>query len=89
MAISAGGSEVPGFDKPSPKAAVAAMKALGIEGRTTLVIDGDDVNTFLSFRNIPKVEIIPVAASNTYDFVNNKNLVFTQSALNRIEEVLA
>ena len=77
------------FEKPSTKAAVAAMKALGIEGRTTLVIDGDDINTFLSFRNIPKVEIIPVAASNTYDFVNNKNLVFTQTALNRIEEVLA
>lgn len=77
------------FEKPSTKAAVAAMKALGIEGRTTVVIGNDDVNAYLSFRNIPKVEVIPVAESNTYDFVNNKCLVFTEGALARIEEVLA
>ncbi len=78
-----------GFEKPSTKAAVSAMKALGIEGRTTLVVGNDDVNTYLSFRNIPKVEVIAVAEINTYDFVNNKNLVITKAALNRIEEVLA
>ena len=77
------------FEKPSTKAAVAAMKALGIEGRTTIVVGNEDVNAFLSFRNIPKVEVIPVAESNTYDFINNKALVFTEAALARIEEVLA
>lgn len=77
------------FEAPSTKAASAALKALGVSGRTTLVVSDDDVNTYLSFRNIPFVEVIPVAASNTYDLVNNKSLVFTKSALSRIEEVLA
>ena len=76
------------FEKPSTKQAAAALKALGIEGRTTVVVADDDVNTYLSFRNIPLVECIPVAESNTYDFVNNKALVFTAAALERIEEVL-
>lgn len=77
------------FEKPSTKQAVAAMKALGIEGRTTVIIGNDDLNAYLSFRNIPKVEVIPVAMSNTYDLVNNKCLVVTEEALARLEEVLA
>ena len=78
------------FEKPRTKDAVAALKALGLEdGRTTIVIGNDDINTFLSFRNIQKVNIIPVAEANTYELIDNKALVFTSEALKRIEEVLA
>ena len=77
------------FEKPSTKAAAAALKALGLERRTTLVIDDEDVNTYLSFRNIPTVNILPVSAANTYELIDNKALVFTADALKRIEEVLA
>ncbi|ACU94692.1 LSU ribosomal protein L4P [Cryptobacterium curtum DSM 15641] len=78
-----------GFEEPKTKSAAAALKALGITGRTTLVIGNEDVNTYLAFRNLPNVEVIPVMAGNTYDFVNNKALIFTAEALSRIEEVLA
>lgn len=77
------------FEKPSTKAAVAMLKAFGLEGRTTIVIANDDVNTYLSFRNIPKVNILPVAEANTYELIDNKALIFTAAALKRIEEVLA
>ena len=77
------------FEKPSTKAAVAAMKALGLEGRVALVIADDAVNTYLSFRNIPKVNIIPVSDINTYELIDNKKLVVTADALKYIEEVLA
>ena len=78
------------FEKPSTKGAVAALKALGVDGRrVTLVIEDDDVNTFLSFRNIPTVNILPVSCANTYELIDNKALVFTEAALKRIEEVLA
>mgnify|MGYP000405385681 CR=1 FL=1 len=43
------------FEKPCTKDAVAALKALGIEGRATLVIGNEDINTYKSFRNIPTV----------------------------------
>ena len=78
------------FEKPSTKQAVASLKALGLEGRrVTLVIADDDVNTFLSFRNIPQVTILPAGAANTYDLIDNKALVLTEAALKYIEEVLA
>lgn len=79
-----------GFEKPSTKLAVAALKALGLDDRrVTLVIGDEDVNTFLSFRNIPSVNILPVSATNAYELIDNKALVFTEDALKYIEEVLA
>ena len=77
------------YEAPSTKAAVAALKALGIEGRCTVIIGDDDINAYLSFRNIKSVNVMPVAFMNTYDFLDNKNLVVTSEALARIEEVLA
>ncbi|MGI6536516.1 MAG: 50S ribosomal protein L4 [Eggerthellaceae bacterium] len=77
------------FDKPCTKDARKAFEALGIEGRVTLIVGSEDVNTYLSFRNLPKVLVIPATAINTYDIINNKNLVITTDALNYIQEVLA
>ena len=77
------------FEKPHTKDAVAALKALGIEGRCTVVIADDAVNTYLSFRNINTVNVLPVSAMNTYDFIDNKVLVITAGCLEHIEEVLA
>ncbi len=77
------------FEKPSTKAAAAILKALGVEGRSTVFIGDDDINAYLSFRNIKKVTVIPVAFMNTYDFLDNKKLIVTSEALERMQEVLA
>ena len=77
------------FDKPSTKQAKAMLEAWGITGRTMFVIDSGDVNTYLSFRNLEKVTIITAQMMNTYDFLDNKNLVITEKALEYIEGVLA
>ena len=77
------------FEKPSTKQAAACLKALGLEGRITIVIADDDANAYLSFRNIPRVNIIPVCEANTMELVDNKALVLTEAAANRLEEVLA
>ena len=76
------------FEKPSTKAAVASLKALGIDGRVTIVVNDDDVNSFLSFRNIKTVRIIGMRESNTYDLVDNAALLMTQDAVKYVEEVL-
>jgi len=76
------------FEAPSTKKAAAALNALGISGRVTVVLPDNDVETYLSFRNLPKVRVIAVSESNTYDFIDNKALVFTSASLKRIEEVL-
>ena len=53
-----------GFEKPSTKAAKAALEALKIKGRTTIVVDDDDFESFLSFRNLENVLIIGATESN-------------------------
>ena len=77
------------FEKPRTKDAVAALKALGCDRRTTLVIADDDVNTFLSFRNVPTVSIVPATEVTTLELIDNKKLVLTTAALKHLEEVLA
>ena len=77
------------FEKPSTKQAAEVLKNLGLEGRVTIIVPDDAVNTFLSFRNLPKVRMIGVSELNTLDFIDNKALVLTDAALTRIEEVLA
>ena len=78
-----------GFEKPSTKAAKAALEALKIKGRTTIVVDDDDFESFLSFRNLENVLIIGATESNCYDLLDNAHLVLTKAALNYLEEVLA
>jgi len=78
------------FDAPSTKQAAEILKSLGLEGqRVTVVVGNDDVNSLLSFRNIPKVCVITSAEANTYDLVNNTAVLCTKPALTWLEEVLA
>ena len=77
------------FEKPSTKAAKACLKALDITGRVTVVVDDDDVNSFLSFRNLQGVRIIGKRESNTYDLLDNAALLMTKSAVEYCEEVLS
>ena len=77
------------FEKPSTKQAAEVLKNLGLEGRVTIIVPDDEVNIFLSFRNLSKARVIGVSELNTLDFIDNKALVLTDAALTRIEEVLA
>jgi large subunit ribosomal protein L4 len=78
------------FDEPATKKAVAILKALGIDGkRVTIVVPDDDVITYLSFRNIPKVEVIGISEANTRYLIDNACLVMTTEVAKQLEEVLA
>ncbi len=70
-----------GFDVPQTKSARAALAALGVEGRTLVVIDRFDGPTALSFRNLPDVQLIKVGELNAYDVLCNDWIVFEQSLL--------
>ena len=78
-----------GFKDASTKKAAEFLKKCKLDGkRITLIVDEDDVKTYLSFRNIKEVNVIPATCINTYDFIDNKKLVVTEKALKHIEEVL-
>ena len=78
------------FEKPSTKAAVAMLKALGLEGkRLTIIVRDEDINAYLSFRNVPKTFIITPDEANTYDLLNNGALLMTVDIAAHFGEVLA
>lgn len=74
------------FDAPSTKGAIAALGALGIEGKVLLVLDRGDVAAWKSFRNLGHVHIIETAELNTYDVLVSDYVVFTKSTLPNVEE---
>ena len=78
------------FDTPSTKQAVAILKALGLENkRVTLLVPDDDINTYLSFRNLKKVSIFGVSEATTRSLIDNAALVMSADIAKQLGEVLA
>ena len=70
-----------GFDAPSTKGAVAALAALGVEGRALIVVDRADEATWKSFRNLPLVHVTSPGELNAYDVLVADWLVFSEATL--------
>lgn len=70
-----------GFDSPKTKQAKSALDALGITGTALVVVGRDDAAAALSFRNLPKVQIIGPGELNAYDVLCNDWVVFTKDVL--------
>lgn len=78
------------FEKPSTKQAAAILKALSLtDRRVTLILDDDDVITYLAFRNLPQVIVYGVSEANTRNLLDNGALVMTTAVAKQLEEVLA
>jgi large subunit ribosomal protein L4 len=67
-------------DKPSTKAALAALAGLTDRTKFLVVLERADVLTWLSLRNAPEVHIVAVDQLNTYDVLASDDVVFTQGA---------
>jgi large subunit ribosomal protein L4 len=70
-----------GFESPRTKDAKAALEALGIDGTALVVVGRDDAAAALSFRNLPKVQVIGPGELNAYDVLCNEWIVFTKDVL--------
>lgn len=78
------------FEKPSTKAAAAMIKALGLDSkRVTVVVDDEDVTSYLSLRNLPNVLVIGQSEANTEYLIDNGALVMPVAVAKYFEEVLA
>ena len=69
------------FAAPKTKDAKAALSALGVEGKTLVVVDANDVNTVRSFLNLPEVQLIETAELNAYDVLCSDWVVFSKDTL--------
>jgi large subunit ribosomal protein L4 len=70
------------FEKPSTRAAKAALAALGVTNENVLIVlSRDDEDVYKSFRNLPEVQCMLAGELNTYDVLNNDWIVFTEATL--------
>ncbi len=77
------------FDAPKTKNGVAVLEALGIVGRSLVVVDIDDKNTWLSFRNIPTVHVISPNELNAYDVLVADYIVFSEATVPTLDAAVA
>lgn len=78
------------FEAPKTKSFIEVLNNLNIADKKTLVVvDGVNKNVYLSARNLPKATVAAAADLNTYGVLNAGVMVVTESAIAKIEEVLA
>lgn len=65
------------------------LNNIKVEGKSLVVIPENDVNVQKSARNIKGVKTTIVDTMTVYDILNAKNLVITENAIKKIEEVYA
>ena len=69
---------------PSTRAAIEALGHVVPERRNLLVVlDRDDLATWKSLRNVPRVHLLVPDQLNTYDVLVADDVVFTQGALDQ------
>ena len=69
------------FDEPKTKDAIAALGAIGADGKVLVVLGAGDDNAWKSFRNIPTIHCLTAGELNTYDVLDSDVVVFTSETL--------
>ena len=71
-----------------PKTNLFRSKLAGLKLDSALFIDGKDIdnNFLLASKNVPKIDILPVAGINVYDILKRDYLVLSENAVNGIKE---
>ena len=76
------------METPKTKSFDAMAEALKLaDKKVLLVVAETDHNICLSVRNLPKVKVMQVANLNTYDVMNAGVMLFTESAVAKVNEM--
>jgi len=76
------------LEKPSTKAFKGILSALGVEGKTLLVLPGRDETVSRSTANLATIKVLPIAGLNVYDLLWSDEVIFTREALASVEKML-
>ena len=77
-----------GFSETKTKAAAAALKAAGIDGKVLIVLDPEDEGSETvdrAFRNLGHAAFTLVGSLGTYDVLVAEALIFTTASIDRLE----
>ena len=77
------------FDKPKTKDYLALLKALSLGDKKTLfILPESNKNVVLSGRNVQNSKVTTADQINTYDLMNADNLIFVESSISKVENLL-
>ena len=77
------------FDQPKTKEYLELLKELSLAEKKTLFITPDtNKNLYLSGRNLKNTNVVSVQQLNTYELLHADNLIFLESSLKPITELL-
>ena len=77
------------FEAPKTKEFKGVLSALSVDSKALIVTANLDENVALSARNIPGVTVLTAEGLNVLDVISHDRLIFTQEAVQKVEEVLA
>lgn len=72
------------FDAPSTKTAAKLLADWGQPNPTLVLLDGDEANAGLSFRNLERVLVLPVEDAGVADVIGAASLLISETALAQI-----
>ena len=75
-------------DSPKTKLLSQKLKDMGL-GEVMLITDKVDENLYLSSRNLPNVMVVEVGRADPVNLLRFEKIIMTQSAVTKIEEMLA
>ncbi|MDJ0787324.1 MAG: 50S ribosomal protein L4 [Myxococcota bacterium] len=79
-------AEAPALDGFKTKAVVEWLSGVGLGGSSTLIVIPEaEAKLVLSARNIPGVDVLPVAGLNVYDVLRHQKLLLTKEAVSAVE----
>jgi len=76
------------LENPKTKEAVQVIKALGLPEKTLFLTVEKNENLELAVRNLPTVNVLPVAGLNVYDLLFHEKIVCTPETVKKLEERL-
>ncbi len=69
------------WSEPRTKNALAALSALGLEGKVLVVLSREDAVAYFSFNNLDNVKTIDAGELNAYDVLESDWVLFTDATL--------
>lgn len=76
------------LETPKTKEYINFLSAVGVNGKSLFVVDGNENNLYLSARNVPKTLVTEKNEVNIYDLVNAENILISENALAHLETIL-
>jgi large subunit ribosomal protein L4 len=77
--------DVAAFAEPSTKTAAEQLGKWGAKAPTLVILDPEETGAAKSFRNLPRVTVLPASAAGVVDVIGHASLVVSTEALKTLE----